>query len=71
MRLLFREKLPHAVCLILAVLTIAQGFCVDKLTANQLIDLAKSKSSGLHDAITATFTDKDLKEGTAWCGTRA
>jgi enterochelin esterase family protein len=38
----------------------------EKLTATQLIGLARSSSPTLHDAITATFDAKDLKEGTAW-----
>jgi enterochelin esterase-like enzyme len=40
----------------------------DKMSAPQLIDLAKSNNSGLHDAITSTFDAKELKEGTAWSG---
>jgi len=39
-----------------------------KLSAPQLIDLAKSHSATLETAITATFDAKDLKEGTAWAG---
>ena len=39
-----------------------------KLNATQLIELAKSKSPGLQDAITASFEVKGLKEGTAWAG---
>jgi enterochelin esterase-like enzyme len=46
----------------------ASGFSAEKSTAPQLIELAKSSSPGLHDAITATFDAKDLKEGTAWAG---
>ena len=40
----------------------------DKMTALQLIDLDRSNSAGLRDAITASFDAKDLKEGTAWAG---
>jgi len=40
----------------------------EKSTAPQLIELAKSNSPTLHDAITATFDAKDLNEGTAWAG---
>ena len=40
----------------------------EKLDATQLTDLAKASSPKLHDAITATFEAKDLKEGTAWAG---
>ena len=38
------------------------------MTAPQLIGLAQSHSAGLQDAITATFSPKDLQEGTAWAG---
>lgn len=40
----------------------------DKMTAPQLIELAKSNSAGLRDALIATFDSKDLKDGTAWSG---
>lgn len=40
----------------------------EKMTAPQLIDLAKSRSTSLGEAIKATFEGKDLKEGTAWAG---
>jgi len=43
-------------------------FAAEKSTAPQLIELAKSNSPTLRDAITATFDAKDLKEGTAWAG---
>src|SRR5882724_7160044 len=39
-----------------------------KSTATQLIEFAKSPGPALRDAITATFDEKDLKEGTAWAG---
>ncbi len=38
------------------------------MTAPQLIQLAKSRGPGLREAITATFSEKDLKGGTAWAG---
>ena len=38
------------------------------MSAPQLIDLAKSNSANLREAITATFDARDLKEGTAWTG---
>ncbi len=50
--------------LCLALPAVAQ----QKLSAPQLIDLAKSHSPTLESAITATFDAKDLKEGTAWAG---
>jgi enterochelin esterase-like enzyme len=43
-------------------------FAGEKLNATQLIELAKSKSPGLHNAITASFEAKDLTEGKAWSG---
>jgi enterochelin esterase-like enzyme len=50
--------------LCLALPAVAQ----QKLTAPQLIDLAKSHSSTLPQAIASTFDAKDLKEGAAWAG---
>src|SRR5215469_5268233 len=44
------------------------ALAVDKLTATQLIELTKSNSPGLQNAITATFDSKELKDGTAWSG---
>jgi len=40
----------------------------EKMSAMQLIDLAKSKSPNLRTAITDSFDAKDVKEGTAWAG---
>jgi len=47
---------------------IAPVIAADKLTAPQLIDLAKSNSANLREAIPASFDARDLKEGTAWAG---
>jgi enterochelin esterase-like enzyme len=60
-------------CRIVALLFVAGtaiALCsaADKLTATQLIELARSKNPGLRDAITASFEVKALKEGTAWAG---
>lgn len=44
------------------------AIAAEKMSAPQLIDLAKSNHAGLGDAITGTFDAKDLKEGTAWAG---
>jgi enterochelin esterase-like enzyme len=52
----------------LAALLAAPAFAAEKSSAPQLIELAKSNSPALHDAITTTFDAKDLKEGTAWIG---
>ncbi len=40
----------------------------EKSTATQLIELAKTNSPALKDAITNTLDAKELKEGTAWIG---
>jgi enterochelin esterase-like enzyme len=45
-----------------------RAFAADKSTATQLVQLAKSASPGLRDAIASSFDAKDLKEGTAWAG---
>ncbi|MFI5095781.1 MAG: alpha/beta hydrolase [Candidatus Acidiferrales bacterium] len=63
-RLLFQAFiLLFVACLAFSPCSVAQ-----KLNATQLIELAKSKSPGLQDAITASFEAKALKEGTAWAG---
>ena len=53
---------------LLSVLLVLPAFAQQKLTAPQLIELAKSNDPGLRDAIIARFDAKDLKEGTAWAG---
>ncbi len=40
----------------------------EKMSAPQLIELAKSNPAGLQGAIAASFEARDLKEGTAWTG---
>jgi enterochelin esterase-like enzyme len=54
------------VLLILCLGSTAQA--LDKLSAPQLIALAKSNAPGLRDAILASFDAKNLKDGTAWLG---
>jgi enterochelin esterase-like enzyme len=44
------------------------AFTAEKSTATQLIELAKSNSPALKDAITTTLDAKELKDGTAWIG---
>ncbi|MGA2300377.1 MAG: alpha/beta hydrolase-fold protein [Candidatus Acidiferrum sp.] len=58
------------VCILFFVtcLALAPCFAAEKLNATQLIELAKSKSPGLQDAITASFEAKVLREGAAWAG---
>jgi enterochelin esterase-like enzyme len=53
-----------SICLVLTMPALA----AEKLSAPELIDLAKNHSASLHEAITASFDAKDLKEGTAWAG---
>jgi enterochelin esterase-like enzyme len=55
---------------LLSICLIACAFATekDKRSAPQLIDLAKSHSAGLGEAIAGTFESKDLTEGTAWAG---
>jgi enterochelin esterase-like enzyme len=47
---------------------VTAAFAADKMTVPQLIDLDRSNSAGLRDAITSSFDAKDLKDGTAWAG---
>jgi enterochelin esterase-like enzyme len=54
--------------LFFALLLPAHAFAADKLTAPQLIALAKTGDPGLRDAIAASFDAKELKDGTAWTG---
>ncbi|HEX4426339.1 MAG TPA: alpha/beta hydrolase-fold protein [Terriglobales bacterium] len=53
---------------LLSLWLIAPAFAAEKMSATQLIDLAKSNPNGLLSAINTTFDAKDLKEGTAWTG---
>ena len=53
---------------LLLISLLSSMYAADKMTAPQLIQLAKSRSSGLSEAITASFTAKELKNGTAWAG---
>jgi enterochelin esterase family protein len=53
---------------LLSLWLIAPAFAAEKMSATQLIDLAKSNPNRLLSAIHTTFDAKDLKEGTAWTG---
>ena len=44
------------------------AWSAEKLTAPQLIELAKAHDAGLHAGIDATFDAKKLEAGTAWAG---
>lgn len=50
----------------LALLLGDPSFAAEKSTALQLIELAKSESPSLKEAISSSFDAKELKEGTAW-----
>lgn len=51
---------------IVALLLSTCAFAAEKSTTPQLIELAKSNSPALRDAVSGTFDGKELKEGTAW-----
>jgi enterochelin esterase family protein len=55
-------------CLLIPMLATQKTFAAGKMTAPQLIALAKSNRAALHDAITTSFEAKDLKDGSAWAG---
>ena len=52
--------------MLLCLITPASG--AEKKTALALVELAKSRSTELRDAIPGSFDAKNLKEGTAWAG---
>ncbi|HEX8836020.1 MAG TPA: alpha/beta hydrolase-fold protein [Candidatus Acidoferrum sp.] len=66
--ILLLKRLAIATAVMIALSETPRAPAADKLTATQLMALAKSASPGLGDAITSTFDAKDLKEGTAWAG---
>jgi hypothetical protein len=51
----------------LLLLVVLPAFA-EKRSVQELTALANSHAAGLNDAITATFDEKDLREGTAWIG---
>jgi enterochelin esterase-like enzyme len=53
---------------LLCFMTVSGASAAEKLNATQLIELARTASPKLQEAIGATFEAKDLKEGTAWTG---
>jgi enterochelin esterase-like enzyme len=53
---------------VLLICCASMTMAAEKMSSPQLIELAKSKSPSLRDAINATFEAKDLKEGTSWAG---
>jgi hypothetical protein len=60
------HPMPCSKCVIVIVLLVSSALAAEKSSAPQLIELAKSNSPGLHDAITATLDARNLKDGTAW-----
>jgi enterochelin esterase family protein len=61
-----RRKNAVVFTAILASLFATSAVAAEKFTAPQLIELAKSNSPALNDAITTTLDAKELKDGTAW-----
>lgn len=66
--ILLLKRLAIATAAMIGLSETPRAPAADKLSATQLMALAKSASPGLGDAITSTFDAKDLKEGTAWAG---
>jgi enterochelin esterase-like enzyme len=63
-----RRQNRFGLVVILSVLLCGPAFAAEKSTATQLIELAKTNSPGLKDAIANTLDTKELKDGTAWVG---
>src|SRR5271170_6437257 len=63
-----RRQNMFGLAAILFLLIAGPAFAAEKSTATQLIELAKSNSPALKDAITTTLDAKELKDGTAWIG---
>ena len=66
--ILLLKRLVIATAAVVGLSETSPAPAADKLTATELIELAKSASPSLRDAIPSTFDAKDLKEGTAWAG---
>ena len=63
-----RREIGFGFACIAALLFVSPAFAAEKSSALQLIELAKSNSAALKEAITNTFDAKELKDGTAWIG---
>jgi enterochelin esterase-like enzyme len=62
-----RVGLVGVVALLLSVAWVTGGaVAAEKVSAVQLIEMAKANAPGLREAIGATLDGKELKEGTAW-----
>lgn len=62
-----RKRNLVAICCLVFALAV-HSTAADKVSAPELIELAKSHSQGLQQAITERFDSKDLANGTAWVG---
>src|ERR1017187_10565160 len=63
------KKLALFPALLLLILSLPlPAKAANKLSASELIALAKAQSPQLRAAIEATFTAKELHDGTAWAG---
>jgi len=68
---MFKTRLPKVPMLAIVLMAFAARLLAqggEKLTATQLIELSKTKSPKLAEAINSTFEAKSLDEGTAWLG---
>jgi enterochelin esterase-like enzyme len=63
-----RRQKGFGLAVVLFLLLGGPAFAAEKSTVTQLIELAKSNSPALKDAITNTLDAKELKAGTAWVG---
>ena len=63
-----RRQILFGLAAMLFLLLGGSAFAAEKSTATQLIELAKTNSPALKDAITNTLDAKELKDGTAWVG---
>ncbi|HLJ13173.1 MAG TPA: hypothetical protein VKV15_01655 [Bryobacteraceae bacterium] len=55
-------------CALILLLAVTSAFGAEKLTAPQLMELARSNPAELPEAIRASFAAKQLKDDTAWEG---
>src|ERR1035437_8869151 len=62
-------RTPIVFCLALSLA--APAWAADKLTATQLIDLAKQHHPELRTAVVSTFGSRDLETGAAYAGTES